>query len=105
MKRSNIAIIAISVFVYSLIIALCGVFGETVQNGLFYFFTNIFPVIAIALGYALTIFVPYRVFQAIERNKQAKIDYENDLKLQERVMKNKELENNILNVLTKEDTL
>ena len=105
MSRSNIIIITASILVYSIILATLGVFGQTVQNGLFYFFKNILPIIGIVVGYGLTIFVPIRVFQAIERNKQIKADIENDKKLQDRALKNKELENNILNVLNKEDTL
>ena len=105
MNRSNIIIIAISVLVYSVILATVGVFGQTVQNGLFYFFKNILPIIGIVVGYGLTIFVPIRVFQALERNKQIKADIENDKKLQNHALKSKELENNILNVLNKEDTL
>ena len=105
MNRSNIIIIAISVLVYSVILATFGVFGQTVQNGLFYFFKNILPIIGIVVGYGLTIFVPIRVFQAMERNKQIKTDIENDKKLQDHALKSKELENNILNVLNKEDTL
>lgn len=105
MKRSNIIIIAISVLLYSVALGLCGVFGNTVQSGLLYFFTNIVPYICIAFGYFLTIFVPIRVLQATERNKQEKEDRENDLKLQNRIIQNKELENNILNVLTKKDTI
>lgn len=105
MNRSNIIIIAIGVLVYSVILATFGVFGQTVQNGLFYFFKNILPIIGIVVGYGLTIFVPIRVFQAMERNKQIKADIENDKKLQDHALKSKELENNILNVLNKEDTL
>lgn len=105
MNRSNIIIIAISVLVYTVILATVGVFGQTVQNGLFYFFKNILPIIGIVVGYGLTIFVPIRVFQAMERNKQIKADIENDKKLQDHALKSKELENNILNVLNKEDTL
>lgn len=105
MNRSNIIIIAISVLIYSVILATVGVFGQTVQNGLFYFFKNILPIIGIVVGYGLTIFVPIRVFQAMERNKQIKADIENDKKLQDHALKSKELENNILNVLNKEDTL
>lgn len=105
MNRSNIIIIAISVLVYSVILATFGVFGQTVQSGLFYFFKNILPIIGIVVGYGLTIFVPIRVFQAMERNKQIKADIENDKKLQDHALKSKELENNILNVLNKEDTL
>lgn len=105
MNRSNIIIIAISVLVYSVILATAGVFGKTVQDGLFYFFKNILPIIGIVVGYGLTIFVPIRVFQAMERNKQIKADIENDKKLQDHALKSKELENNILNVLNKEDTL
>ena len=41
----------------------------------------------------------------MERNKQIKADIENDKKLQDHALKSKELENNILNVLNKEDTL
>ena len=37
--------------------------------------------------------------------KQIKADIENDKKLQDHALKSKELENNILNVLNKEDTL
>ena len=105
MNRSNIIIIAISVLVYSVILATFGVFGQTVQDRLFYFFKNILPIIGIVVGYGLTIFVPIRVFQAMERNKQIKADIENDKKLQDHALKSKELENNILNVLNKEDTL
>jgi arginine exporter protein ArgO len=105
MNRSNIIIIATCVLVYSVILATIGVFGQTVQNGLFYFFKNILPIIGIIVGYGLTIFVPIRVFQAMERNKQIKADIENDKKLQDHALKSKELENNILNVLNKEDTL
>lgn len=105
MNRSNIIIIATSVLVYSIILATGGVFGQTVQNGLFYFFKNILPIIGIVVGYGLTIFVPIRIFQAMERNKQIKADIENDKKLQDHALKSKELENNILNVLNKEDTL
>ena len=105
MNRSNIIIIAISVLVYSVILATFCVFVQTVQNGLFYFFKNILPIIGIVVGYGLTIFVPIRVFQAMERNKQIKADIENDKKLQDHALKSKELENNILNVLNKEDTL
>lgn len=105
MNRSNIIIIAISVLVYSVILATFGVFGKTVQDELFYFFKNILPIIGIVVGYGLTIFVPIRVFQAMERNKQIKADIENDKKLQDHALKSKELENNILNVLNKEDTL
>jgi uncharacterized membrane protein len=105
MNRSNIIIIATSVLVYSIILATIGVFGQTVQNGLFYFFKNILPIIGIVVGYGLTIFVPIRVFQALERNRQIKADIENDKKLQDHALKSKELENNIRNVLNKEDTL
>jgi arginine exporter protein ArgO len=105
MNRSNIIIIATCVLVYSVILATIGVFGQTVQNGLFYFFKNILPIIGIIVGYGLTIFVPIRVFQAMERNKQIKADIENDKKLRDHALKSKELENNILNVLNKEDTL
>lgn len=105
MNRSNIIIIAICVLVYSAILASFGIFGRTIQNGLFYFFKNILPIIGIVIGYGLTIFIPIRVFQALERNKQIKADIENDKKLQNHVLKNKELENNIRNVLNKEDTL
>ena len=105
MNRSNIIIIAISVLVYSVILATFGVFGQTVQNGLFYFFKNILPIIGSVVGYGIKIFVPIRVFQAMERNKQIKADIENDKKLQDHALKSKELENNILNVLNKEDTL
>jgi arginine exporter protein ArgO len=105
MNRSNIIIIATCVLVYSVILATIGVFGQTVQNGLFYFFKNILPIIGIIVGYGLTIFVPIRVFQAMERNKQIKADIENDKKLQDHALKSKELENNIRNVLNKEDTL
>jgi hypothetical protein len=105
MNRSNIIIIATSVLVYSIILATIGVFGQTVQNWLFYFFKNILPIIGIVVGYGLTIFVPIRVFQALERNRQIKADIENDKKLQDHALKSKELENNIRNVLNKEDTL
>ena len=72
MNRSNIIVIATSVLVYSVILATIGVFGQTVQNGLFYFFKNILPIIGIVIGYGLTIFIPIRVFQALERISRLK---------------------------------
>jgi uncharacterized membrane protein len=103
-KRSKITIISIAVLVYSIILGSTGVFGNTVQDGLFYFFKNVLPIIGILVGYFLMVFIPIRVFSALERNSKAKEEFEKEQRLQEHAANSKEFQNNILEMLNKEDT-
>ena len=56
------------------------------------------------VGYFLAVFIPIRVFNALERNTKAKEEYAKELKLQEHAANSKEFQNNILEMLNKEDT-
>lgn len=105
MKRSNIILISVIVVLYTIIIGSFGVFGDTVQNVLFFFYKNILPYIGIVFGYFLSIFVPIRVVQALKRNKERDEEIVKEQKLTQHVVDEKELQKNILNLLTNEDTI
>lgn len=105
MKRSNIILISVIVVLYTIIIGSFGVFGDTVQNALFFFYKNILPYIGIVFGYFLSIFVPIRVIQALKRNKERDEEIVKEQKLTQHVVDEKELQKNILNLLTNEDTI
>ena len=105
MKRSTKIIIGVSIFVYSFIIGICGLFGESIQNALFFFLTKILPYIGIIAGYFFAIFLPIRITQALENNKQRKEEYDKDLEMVTRAQREKELQENILSALTEEDRL
>jgi len=105
MKRSTKIIIGISIAVYSFIIGLTGLFGETVQNALFFFIKNILPYIGIAIGYFLVVFIPIRVIQALENNKRINDEYNKDMAMVKRAEHEKAIQENILSVLHEEDEL
>lgn len=103
MKVSSILTIIISVVVYSFILGICGCFGTTISNGLFYFVKNILPIIGIVLGYFFVIFIPIRVFQAKSKNKEELEAYVKDLKLNEYSAAQKEEAENIRKILNNGD--
>lgn len=110
MKKFNIPkqvliISGIIIFVYTFILGIIGLFGNTLQDGLLYFVKNILPYIGIVFGYFLSIFIPVRIFQAKERNKQELTNFINEQKLQEHTDNEKELQQKILDALTKEETI
>lgn len=106
MKHFNIIIISIiSAIAYSCIIGLFGFFGDSVQSGLLYFIKNILPFIAVLFGYFLIIFIPIRVFQAIERNKEIHNNQKIEEKIVEQSESEKEIQEKILNLLNEKDTL
>ena len=72
---------------------------------LIYFVKNILPYLGIAFGYFLVIFIPIRVMQAKERNRQELNNRINEQKLQEHTDNEKELQKKILEALTKEETI
>lgn len=90
--------------IYSVILGFFGVFGETIQSGLLYFVKNILPYIGIAFGYFMAIFVPVRVIQAMQRNKEIREDFEQDKKLQEHANKSKALQEQILKAMGNKGT-
>lgn len=89
----------VCILIYSIILGFFGIFGIFVQNILLYFVINILPIIAICFGYFMTIFIPIRVIQAINRNNELKADYEQDKKLQEHANRSKLLKENILKAM------
>ena len=106
MKKSKIIIISSIVVLYSLILSAFGAFGITVQTAVLWFVANVLPYIAMIIGYFFTIFIPIRVMQAIERNKEIKTAVDNDDLLQRHADYEKQLKNQIMNVLNnKEDVI
>ncbi len=105
MKTSNIILISVIVVLYTIIIGSFGAFGDTIQNALFFFYKNVLPYIGLAFGYFLSIFVPIRVIQALNRNKERNEEIAKEQNLTQRVVDEKELQKNILNLLTNEDTI
>lgn len=104
-SRSVLTVSIISAIVYSFVLGLVGLYGVTVQNALIYFIKNILPYIGIVFGYFLVIFIPIRVMQAKERNKQELDNRINEQRLQEHTDNEKELQQKILEALTKEETI
>lgn len=106
--KSSKSVLAISItgaIVYSFVLGITGLYGDTVQSALIYFVKNILPYLGIAFGYFLVIFIPIRVMQAKERNRQELNNYINEQKLQEHTDNEKELQQKILEALTKEETI
>lgn len=103
MKRSTKIIIIVSIIVYSFIIGIFGLFGESIQNALFFFLKNILPYIGILFGYFLAVFLPIRIAQALDANKKRQEEYNKDVEMVLRAQKEKELQENILSALTEED--
>lgn len=106
--KSSKPVLAISItgaIVYSFVLGITGLYGDTVQSALIYFVKNILPYLGIAFGYFLVIFIPIRVMQAKERNRQDLTNYLNEQKLQEHTDNEKELQKKILEALTKEETI
>lgn len=103
MKRSTKIIIGVSIVVYSFIIGLFGLFGESIQNALFFFLKNILPYIFILFGYFLAVFLPIRITQALEENKKRQEEFNKDVEMVLRAQREKEIQENILNALTDED--
>lgn len=103
--RALVVIIALITVVYSFILACTGVFGESVHDKCFSFIKNVLPYIGIAVGYFFAIFLPVRIVMALERNARIKEEQEKEMRLSQRVVDNKKLQENILNLLNKEDTL
>ena len=106
--KSSKPVLAISItgaIVYSFVLGITGLYGDTVQNALIYFVKNILPYLGIAFGYFLVIFIPIRVMQAKERNRQDLTNYLNEQKLQEHTDNEKELQKKILETLTKEESI
>lgn len=81
MKTSNIIVISIVVFIYTFLLAFFGCFGETLSNAARYFVGNILPIIGVVIGYFFSIFIPVRVIQALQRNKE-----ENDARQKEELL-------------------
>lgn len=98
-------VIAIIILIYTFILSICGLFGNTIQEFCISFTKNVLPYIGIAIGYFFAIFLPIRIVTALERNKQLKEDYEKEARLDKHISDNKELQQKILNLLNKEDTL
>lgn len=103
MKKSNIIIIAIIVVVYSVLLALFGAFGTTIQSAILWVVKNILPYLCMVFGYFLTIFVPIRVISALDRNKKERENVKLDDDLQRHADSEKRLKNQIMNVLGDKD--
>ena len=103
--RPVLIISLIGVIVYTFVLGLTGLYGDTVQSAFIYFAKNILPILGIMFGYFLVIFIPIRILQAKERNRQELNNYINEQKLQEHVDDEKELQKKILEALTKEETI
>lgn len=102
--KTYIIIATLCSIVYSIILGFFGVFGTTIQSGLLYFVKNILPYIGIVFGYFMVIFVPIRVIQAMQRNKEIKENFEQDRKLQEHANKSKALQQQILKAMGNKGT-
>ena len=105
MLKTVLPFIIGSALIYSMVLGVFGVFGDTVQTGVLYFVKNILPVVGILFGYFLIVFIPVRIIQAKDRNRQIMTNRINDQKLQEFSDNEKETQKKILEMLTKEETL
>lgn len=106
MSRSKVIVLSVSIAIlYSIILGAFGIFGDTIQSAIIFFLKNILPVIAIVFGYFLIVFVPIRIFQAIERNKEIQKNKEVEQNIQEHSDNEKEIQQKILDLLNNEDTL
>ena len=104
-SKSVLAISITGILIYTFVLGLIGLYGDTIQGAFIYFAVNILPILGIIFGYFLIIFIPIRVIQAKERNRQELTNYINEQKLQEHVDDEKELQKKILEALTKEETI
>lgn len=105
-SRSNIVIASIAIaVVYSAVLGLLGIFGNTVQSGLIYFFTNIMPYILMLFGYFLIVFIPIRIYQATKRNSEILKNTKMEQDIQEQSENEKEVQQKILDLLNKEDSI
>lgn len=107
LKSSKYVLIAsiLGAIVYTFVLGLTGLYGDTLQNALIYFVKKVLPIVGIVFGYFLVIFIPIRVMQAKERNRQELNNRINEQKLQEHTDNEKELQKKILEALTKEETI
>jgi len=102
--KSSVIVVLTCTLIYTIILGFFGIFGETIRAALLYFIKNILPYIAIVFGYFMSIFVPIRVIQAMQRNKEIREDFEQDKKLQEHANKSKALQEQILKAMGNKGT-
>jgi len=100
-----VVVIAVIALVYTDLLALTGIFGVTLQNIFVFFDTKILPYIAIGFGYFLAVFIPVRILQAKERNKQALDNFLKEQKLKQHANNEKEMTEQILKLLNEEDRI
>lgn len=105
MKKSKIIILSIILLIYTFCISLTGLFGQTIQNVLINFIKISLPYFLMLLGYFFAIFIPIRIWQASERNKQINDEIIKDQLLVQHSQNEKELQNKILKMLSDKDTL
>lgn len=89
MNKKLVAIMAVTIVAWSLILTCVGAFGPTVQATMIPICLNLLKWIGILIGYAIAIFLPVRIYNALVLNKTRK----QLMELQEEAARKKAAEN------------
>lgn len=99
-KGSVIALLAVLVFIYTLILMCIGVFGDNLSKVMISYVLLVGKYFFIVAGYLFVIWLPFRIWQQVNRDKVARKEYQEVQKKIEELKKRTEqqkIEDSILN--------
>lgn len=99
-KGSVIALLAVLVFIYTMFLMCIGVFGDNLSKVMISYVLFLGKYFLIIAGYVFVIWLPFRIWQQINRDKVARKEYQEVQKKIEELKKRTEqqkIEDSILN--------
>ncbi len=108
MSKKNIFIISLTVVsftLYTIFLSMLGVFGKDIQINVFIYTNTFLKYFLISAGYILSVFLPYRIYDAMSLNKKRKLKFKKDMEFAELDRKTKEMERRILETYYKEEDM
>lgn len=90
--------------VFSFVLISFGVYGVAAQKLLFTVLKTIGPIVGIAFGYFLCVFLPFRIAEALRIRREKEEEARKNDKIQKQIQLKKDLEHKILETLNKKET-
>ena len=103
MNKRIFAISAVSFLIYSYILVAVGIIGSYPQELALQLGVLFLKYGLIAIGFAATIFLPYRISKALEQRAEEKYQRESDEKIRRIAEEKKRMEDKIAEELKKQD--
>lgn len=103
MNKKIFAISAVSFLIYSYILLIIGIFGTNIQGLALQYGMLFLKYGLILIGFAATIFLPYRISKALEQRAEEKYQRESDEKIRKIAEEKIRMENQIAEELKKQD--